>query len=479
MKSFLTFGAMAIIAAAMCINPAKAAPVDSSVAKKVASNFYNYELAGRNADSETPHLAWVGTDEQKSGIVCFYVFNFDNGFVIVSAEDKVSPILAFSQEAPFDVHNCPVNMRLFLRDYVQAISQISNVNAYTSKIQEWNELLVPSVSIQVSDNMDPLIQTKWDQGKYYNNCCPLDSNGPNGHAYTGCIATVMGQLIRYWEYPTSGFGSHSYMANNSEDGHGDYGMLSVNFAEAHYHYDLMPATLSYSSTDEEVDAVATLLFHCGVSVDMRYGSSGSGAATLDVPNAMQQYFGYPECHYEYRNDYSDSLWAEMVKAELDAGRPLYYNGHIDTNGGGHAFICDAYRFNDYFHFNWGWSGNGNGYFRLSNLHVGQTPLNTNQGAIFGLHAPNVNVESLDTPENILCYPNPTTGNVNFSIADLSASPNVEVRVYDVYGKQVLATSPCSNSGTVSLEEFPSGVYLLRFYTDGKMISNQKIVKTGR
>ena len=131
-------------------------------------------------------------------------------------------------------------------------------------------------------------------------------------------------------------------------------------------------------------AVALLMYHCGVAVDMQYGPGGSGAYSVDVPDALVNYFRYTDHVYRLERDlYTKLEWEEMLIANLREGFPLYYSG-ADTDGG-HAFVCCGYRESDRkFYFNWGWSGFNNNYFAIDALNTYSGNFNLNQGAIFDM-----------------------------------------------------------------------------------------------
>jgi hypothetical protein len=139
--------------------------------------------------------------------------------------------------------------------------------------------------------------------------------------------------------------------------------------------------LSGGSSSTQVDAVATLLYHTGVSVDMDYGPGVSLAYPSNVPGALKTYFGYKEADYYERSDYSDSQWATNLKTELDAGRPLFYGGFDVYGYGGHAFVLDGYDTSGYYHFNWGWSGYQNGYYTINNLTPDGSDFSYGQSAV--------------------------------------------------------------------------------------------------
>ena len=166
----------------------------------------------------------------------------------------------------------------------------------------------------------------------------------------------MGQVMKFWDYPEQGIGSHTY---NPEG----YEQQTANFGETEYHFELMPLSLDSLSTEEDYFYIAQFLHHCGIAVDMQYSGHGSGAYSFDVPIALSNYFGYstdsdlPTLSFWGFSLYTNEQWIQMLKdGGLDEHLPLYYSGSDDNGAGGHAFVCDGYDENDYFHFNWGWSG---------------------------------------------------------------------------------------------------------------------------
>lgn len=288
------------------------------------------------------------------GVIDMAVLHFESGFLIMSAEDAVMPVLAYDFENSIDIGNLAPGLEVLLAQYREEIAIVRRQQLPPSeKIRAaWAELRQPSTrGTRASAVVGPLIQSRWNQNRYYNYLCPQDENAPSGYdgrVPNGCVAVAMSQIIFYYRFPESGFGSHT---NYTE-----YGSFHVNFGQQHYNYDAMCDELNYFNNE-----VAKLIFHCGTAVNMMYGADGSGAYSGDVPNAMSTYFRYsPTAHQIIKHNYSDSTWHVMLKNELDALRPVYYSGY--STEGGHAFICDGYNTDDYFHFNFGWGGNGNGYF---------------------------------------------------------------------------------------------------------------------
>ncbi len=291
----------------------------------------------------------------------YYVFNIpQGGFVIVSGNEAVAPVLGYSFEGSFLNGPMPPACQHWLKDYQDQIAIViaSGYIATPAVKAQWNDLAAGIVNTAKSvKSVNPLLYTTWDQGKYYNADCPVDAGGSDGHTWAGCVPTAMAQIMNYWRWPDTATGSYSYV-------HPDYGTLSADFGATPYHWSEMPLELTTYN-----DALAELLFHLGVSVDLDYGPDGSGMFNHKAAYSLRTYFGYsPSTEYIFRDTATHTNWKGLVLAHLDSKTPLYYAGWADTiNVSGHAFVCDGYQDTTWFHMNWGWSGSYNGYFMLDNL----------------------------------------------------------------------------------------------------------------
>ena len=321
----------------------------------------------------------VSTYRTDKSTAAFYVFNTEDGFVIVSADDCETPIIGYSHEGRFDPNSVPEQMEAYLQDFVARIQYgIENhIEADELTARKW-ELVKTTGRLnesRSSRSVEPLLTEMWEQGCLYNELCPTFSKVPCGHAEVGCVAVAMGQIMHYWRYPETGWGTHSY--NNA-------GLtLSADFGNTIYDWDHMPDSLTDDSSDAEIEAVATLLFHCGVSLNMKYTTNGSGADSGDVPDALVRYFNYSKrLHFEKRSDFNDEEWISMLKSCLDLQRPVFYGGK--GSQGSHAFVCDGYDDNDLLHFNWGW-GRANGYFALGHINPIGYSFNQNNFAILDIN----------------------------------------------------------------------------------------------
>lgn len=352
--------------------------VDVSTAKEIASNFLQTKT-DHSISVENFSLVYQFESTVKGATApCFYVFNAEpTGFVLVSADDCVKPILGYSTSGTFDTENVPENVAYFLNGYQQDIaSLIENDVKPTENIKrEWQNLMDGKIVAKNNRAIPQLLASTWNQDDPYNNLCPAASGGPNGHVYAGCVATAMAQIINYWKYPTTGYGSHSYIHATYEEQFADFGNTT-------YDYDMMPASISSGSPTPQIEAVSTLIYHCAVSVDMDFGINGSGAYSEDAAPALRLYFGYQDAYHFYREGYDDETWLDMLKTELENGRPMLYHGNDGSEG--HAFVCDGYDESDYFHFNWGWSGMFDGYFSIDNLNPDGSNFSQNQGAIVNI-----------------------------------------------------------------------------------------------
>ncbi len=324
-------------------------------------------------------LQLATTFRTDKGIAALYVFNTTDGFVIISADDCETPIIGYSFEGCFDPNNIPIQMEDYLNDFVSRIQYgIENHTvADEATAKQW---ALVKTSGQLNDckeakSVEPLLTDKWHQGCLYNSLCPAFEDAPCGHAEVGCVAMAMAQIIHYWRYPNTGWGSHSYSNAGVT--------LSADFGNTTYDWENMPDSLSENSNQTEIEAVATLLYHCGVAVEMRYGPYGSNSSSGSIPEALLRYFSYSKhIHREKRADFNDEEWMTLLKNCLDLQRPVQYSGF--GVGAGHAFVCDGYDENDLLHFNWGWGGSANGYFALGNLNPNGYNLSSSNFAIFDI-----------------------------------------------------------------------------------------------
>lgn len=366
-----------------CIGNMRAEKVDVAKARTVATNFHNTYSSTKATVTDAALVYTFGDTRQGEGV---YVFNFTDGFVMVSTDDVHRPIVAYSYEGTFDVNNISPEMAYYVNKMIEGRNYLPKQRRNGAS-REWDALMKGESISRGGRTQFFLLETLWDQNYPYNYYAPID----NGHrTYAGCVACAMSQVMKYWDSPVRGTGSHQYY-------YGDFGELSANFDTTYYDWENMPNYISSYSPWEQIDAIATLMYHCAVSVDMMFGTGGSGAYSEDVPAAIINHFSFTnEADLRYRDYYSLEEWQNMLRAEFDQGWPVYYSGSEPS--GGHAFVCDGYDDNDMFHFNWGWSGSGNSFFAIDALNVGSYHFNGGQAAIFNMVPRDVYENTPNPPE---------------------------------------------------------------------------------
>ena len=278
-----------------------------------------------------------------------FVFNStEEEFVLVSAEDDARVVLGYSDEGTFDANNIPENMQFWLQMYADEIDKAKGDEAIR---REAVEDTYPTIS--------PILgNTTWGQGEPFNNMCPT-VNGEK--TVTGCVATALSQIMYAHKYPTKGTGSRSYTTETREL------QLSANFGATTYDWDNMLPYYNTRYNILEANAVATLMYHVGVAVDMDYDVEGSGAVSSVALAAITEHFGYDNAIQVSPKDFmKEEAVLQTIATDLQAGRPVYISG-TTVNNEGHAFVCDGMKSDGYLHINWGWNGNANGYFALSAL----------------------------------------------------------------------------------------------------------------
>ena len=339
--------------------------VDVSTVKEYATNFiYSFSPYKSSALASDITPFQKSTTEGKETVYT-YIINFEpEGWVLMSADERIEPVLAYSLEGSFDIDNTEsLPFYFWFENYKNQIEEILNLEQF-EKNTNWTQTKTQTKSNAV----EPIIKVKWNQNRGWNSYCPEDESGPGGHAYAGCVAVAMAQNMSVFGHPARGHGSKTYIS--------DYGPLTANFGETEYKWELTNPT----SANEHI---ALILYHLGVSVSMQYDASGSGAYSRDVPAAIKTYFDYSnEAKLLSKNNYTDEKeWMGIIENELLKGRPLYYAGNGNNNQPGHAWNVDGMDGSGRFHFNWGWGGSYDGYYYLHTLNPGSSNFSHNQQAI--------------------------------------------------------------------------------------------------
>lgn len=323
----------------------------------------------------------------------YYIFNgLDKGFVIVSGDERMPAILAYSDSSNFICEELPPATRYWLDCYVETYLRLNGA--------ESSYLLESRLSLAEEKEVEPLLgNIKWGQGDPFNMLCPSYSSDK---CLTGCVATAMAQVMRFHRYPERGKGRIDYYTSSNH--------LHVNRDLSKDFFDWESMLDCYTSGNYQksnADAVATLMASCGAAVSMDYGTSnqgGSGAYQTDLLSAFIENFGYDtDAAVLTRSYFTTREWHDFLIKELEDGRPVNYAGQSSRDGG-HSFVLDGFRFsatNTYpdYHINWGWNGNCDGYYQIVDLlpkENGQDAaidgFNSNQQMMVGIH-PNDGIDN--------------------------------------------------------------------------------------
>ena len=372
-----------------------AGPVGKEEAKAKALAFLNGTVSQRAGVAKAPRrlqdLSLASSGD------AYHVFNIgaSNGFVIVSGSDLTPDIIGYTDEGAFDAQNIPDNMKEWLQEYTNQIAWMEKQGEATASASK-----VRKAPAGVKAAIAPLIQTKWNQSNPYNYYCPNFVTSTK--CVTGCMATALAQLL-YYHHQKDGFptGTKADVA--------EYDCFT-NWSGSYVHVDACPASdfawdkmqLTYTgkeeaASDAKAQAVAKLMQYCGAAINMDYAdeSNGGSSASSDIVEPLITYFGFDErvklCK---RTKYTTVEWENLIYQELVEKRPTIITGQ--STGGGHAFICDGYDADGYFHINWGWGGTGNGYYLLNVANPHETGIGAGsssdgytmkQDALIGLEKP--------------------------------------------------------------------------------------------
>lgn len=274
------------------------------------------------------------------------------GFVIVSKDDRVRPVLAYSA-ATIHADNMPCCMKWWMNATGKAI-------AYALE----NGVDVTDDNLPTYTPVEPFVKCHWGQGAPYNNQAPMvgKKNAPSG-----CVATAMAQVIWHNRYPASA----EFMGSFTEPGNN---VVKKEPVKSTYNYDLMAEGYgTYTAfgekvqreySDEEGNAVAQLMHDCALASKMDFNTGASGAYSSDYGHSLHTFFGYPKNSIKLvqRMCFTDEEWHKMVYDELQLQSPLMYGG-VGSDGG-HCFVVHGMDTNGMVYVNWGWDGDFDGYFDM-------------------------------------------------------------------------------------------------------------------
>lgn len=355
--------------------PSFAGKVSKTEAQQIAQKFMTRQMhrSAKARFAAIPAKLRLSKSTDKE-FAPFYVYNADNsqGFVIVSGDDAIGQIIGYSDTGSFEMENAPSNIVTMLQMFARLVENApANAARRAPHIPDANPT---KGNVVVSPLLDEE-GIQWGQDAPFNGMMPTyTAEAKTKHYFVGCVATAMAQIMRYHRWPAQGIGELTYKSNIGQD-------LIANFGTTTYDWNNMPGWLEKDNADAEQNKqVATLSYQAAVSVHMSFAPAGSGAFSQAVTGALVNYFGYDKAiAYKKREYFSTKEWMDMIKAELNAKRPVFYSASNEDGQGGHAYVCDGYDDQDYVHINWGWYGKSNGYFLVNALNPYDLGIGANGG----------------------------------------------------------------------------------------------------
>lgn len=474
--------------------------VSMKEAQTVAKTYYYRAVNCNNqVDWNSINLECVVNPDKEN--VHYYVFdvNGTEGFVVVSLDNQITPVLAYSHDCAYNKDNMSPGQKSFMDyyDHCNAFALENPMEPSEEVIDQWKSFLGGGSRLYREDVESPTLLDGivWEQGYPFNQGCPADSDGDHGHVYVGCVATATCHVMKYWNWPATGTSSyyHSNYAN------GGYGNINMNFANQTYNWAAIP-----DDPNSVNDEVSKICYHVGIGVHMYWGADGSGSQTDLVKDALKNYFKYStDISYKKKSQYTDATWFSLIKDQIDNRYPIVYGGSPVAGNAGHAWNCDGYQIvggTKKLHMCWGWgSYGGNGFYTTDNLTSTALPggdednfcrgqeviiniyPNQTMGACQTMVA-NGTEGSFDDGSRGANYTNnqhctytikPTCGDniiVKFSKFDLADGDIVNVYAGETPSGQLLGTYDVDNNPPAQLQT-SKGAMTIEFITDGANTSD--------
>ncbi|MDR1407695.1 MAG: C10 family peptidase [Tannerella sp.] len=333
--------------------------VTGATAQKIALNF-NVPRKDSNLQTRSLSLAADKSiknvlpykDENAETVLHIINFDDDDGFVLVSADDRMEPVLAYSEEGYFDddYDNMPYGLQLWLDECRETVQYLrENEEPQIDEITVlWNKLVEPaSISIRGEQPSEPpctdyeltifqLLTTTWGQGTGYNSALnSIICNGSLVKPEAGCVPVAVAQILKYHQKPTS------------------------------YNWSAMVNT--FGTTETQL-LIANIHTYINATSPITYACDGTGVnGNYNIANLFTNYFGYA-------NAFQGTYSSQSVKAHIVAQRPVILMAS-ESSGKGHVWVCDGV--SEYqpcalgghgtagyitFHMNWGWDGQFDGWY---------------------------------------------------------------------------------------------------------------------
>ena len=352
MRKTFTFLTLLLLVATTVI----AGPITPERAYEIANSYWsNNKQLRRDVKllplSEFQMAKAANRQATAQGDADYYIFSTEdnNGFIIVSGDDRLTPVIGYSDNC--NVTDIPESLMMMLDDYGKYVSEVragtaDPINAtYTSTTE-----------------IAPMLTTSWNQSAPYNNYCP-EVNG--SRTPTGCTATAMAQIMNFHEWPVSPKKAITWTSNITGKSE------TIDITKHIYEWDKMLDHYRDGYTQEQADAVAQLMIDVGKAIQSSYSPSGTGSSNIYAERALVNTFDYsPEIKSMKRSEYTREEFMTAIIENLSARQPVMFCGHGQSYNSGHAFVCDGIGKDGFLHIDWGWDGAFNGYFDIGSMAPG-------------------------------------------------------------------------------------------------------------
>ena len=377
---------LSVLVLCLLVRPIHADNVPISTISQVATNAFSYYSGLSTSEATVRNIIPMSTNDT----ILLYICNFDNGFIIVSADNATRPILGFSEEGIFDINDVAPAAEFIINGYKESIlyAKQTRITASSEIQNEWQSFINNNLNRSFYTPNNYLIRTKWEQSGgnltsssvVFNYFCPIDST-IWCRTIVGCGGVALAQILHYWAcdvYP------HGTVYNQSAN-------VYLNLSDQSYAwYDKLPHKANIHN--------AKLLADCAISINSRFGCGLTTSTPYTARNILRNNWGFANANLEFKGN--EQVWINKLKSNLSQRCPIYYYGNSNdpANPIGHAWVIDGFKNDDYFHCNFGWTNGGsNGWYLLSNIIAGGYNLSYNQGAILNIYPTTyVNTELINT-----------------------------------------------------------------------------------
>lgn len=364
--------------------------------EQVCNNWLLNRVEVQGSWAGEPNPTIVGSHDISVGdtVLARWYDIYPKGYVLVSTLKEMTPVKAYSDESSLDDSQEGGFLALIretssdlFRRYVSEYGSLESTQAPVgdavfgrSQKALWGELTVSTEKYRsnlraaaraAQVEAGPLTTSSWHQRAPYNDLCPM---GHGGRCVVGCVATAAAQILKYWQWPPSGYGTHTYTWDGDQSCGGNVGggPLTADFSPA-IDWANIPDNCDGGCTPAQSTALARLCSDVGIAFNMNYGACGSAASVSYAAYVFPAYYKYsPEARVEERANFDLVGWFQLIQREIDSGRVIDYRINL------HSIVCDGYRQQGsqyQFHMNYGWADDHTAWYVLDSLYCSWKPNN--------------------------------------------------------------------------------------------------------